>query len=148
MAAPRPVSITRSARRRGDGDLARPVSLDRGGADDQPGSAGREVPQRDDRLARLAEAHVVGEDRAPPAEQERDAFDLMREEPVGERDRASKRRVRIARRRAPAVGERVGLSVNGSIGQLNVPFLHLFHEVIAAAHGQRHDRQRRILAAA
>jgi hypothetical protein len=34
-------------------------------------------------LSRLAEAHVVGEDGAPPAEQERDAFDLMREESLG-----------------------------------------------------------------
>jgi hypothetical protein len=57
------------------------------------------VPQRDDRLARLAEAHVVGEDRAPPPEQECDAFDLVWEQPVGERDRASERRVRIAGQR-------------------------------------------------
>jgi hypothetical protein len=31
---------------------------------------------------------VVGQDGAPPAEQERDTFDLVREEPVGERDGA------------------------------------------------------------
>ena len=90
-------SITRTAESaRDDGNLARPVALDGCRTDDQTASAGREVPQRDDRLARLAQAHVVGEDRAPPAEQERDAFDLVREEPVGERDRAPERRVRIA----------------------------------------------------
>jgi hypothetical protein len=54
------------------------------------------MPQRDDRLSRLAQAHVVGEDCAPPAEQERDAFDLVGEESVGERDRALEGRVRIA----------------------------------------------------
>ena len=54
------------------------------------------MAQRDNRLSRLAQAHVVGEDRPPPAEQERDAFDLVREESVGERDRASEGRVRIA----------------------------------------------------
>ena len=83
--------------RRDDADLTRPVALDGGRADDQPGPAGREVPQRDDRLARLAEAHVVGEDRAPPAEQERDAFDLVREQAFGQRDGAPERRVGIAR---------------------------------------------------
>ena len=60
------------------------------------GPPGASVAQRDDRLPRLAEAHVVGEDGAPPAEQERDAFDLVREEPVGERDRAPEGRVGIA----------------------------------------------------
>ena len=79
---------------RDDGDFARPVALDGGGTHDQTASAGREVPQRDDRLARFAEAHVVGEDRAPPPEQECDAVDLVREEPVGERDRAAEGRVR------------------------------------------------------
>ena len=66
------------------------------GTDDQARAARREVPQRDDRLARLAEAHVVGEDGAAPAQQERDAFDLVRKEPIGERDRALEGRIRIA----------------------------------------------------
>ncbi|HTH03329.1 MAG TPA: hypothetical protein VL882_23805 [Vicinamibacterales bacterium] len=41
------------------------------------------MTQRNDRLSRLAEAHVVGKDGPSPAEQERDAFDLMREESLG-----------------------------------------------------------------
>ena len=44
-----------------------------------PGAAWR---SDDDRLPRLAEPHVVGQDGAAAAEQESDAFDLMREEPV------------------------------------------------------------------
>ena len=91
-------SITRTVESgRDERNFARPVAFDGGGTHDQTASAGREVPQRDDRLARLAEAHVVGEDRAPPPEQERDAVDLVREEPVGERDRAPERRVRHRR---------------------------------------------------
>ena len=82
-----------------DGQLARPVALDRCRAHDQPASAGREMPQRHDRLARLAEAHVVGENRAPPAEQKRDAVDLVREEPFGERHRALERRLVVAGQR-------------------------------------------------
>ena len=96
--------------RRDDGDLARPVSLDRSWTDNEAGSAWREVAQRDDRLSRLAEAHVVGEDGAPPAEQERDAFDLVREEPVGERDRAPEGRVGIAGQ-LEQLCERLGLRV-------------------------------------
>ena len=97
-------SITRiGGVRRDDGNLARPVLFDRRRTDDQPGSAWREVPQRDDRLARLAEAHVVGEDGAPPAEQERDAVDLVGEEPVGERDRAPEGRHRARRTAGAAV---------------------------------------------
>ena len=112
------------------------------------GPVRRDVPQRDDRLARLAEAHVVGEDGALPAEQERDAFDLVRKEPLRQRGGAAKRRVDIVRREGQQPGEGVGLRVEGSIGQLDIPFLHLLHQVVAAAHGQRHDRQRRVLAAA
>ena len=91
-------SITRTAESGATRAISRAqFRLTDAGHTTRPASAGREVPQRDDRLARLAEAHVVGEDRAPPAEQERDAFDLVREEPVGERDRALERR--IGRRR-------------------------------------------------
>ena len=43
---------------------------------------------RDDRLPRLAETHVVGEDRATATQQERDAFELVWEETVGEAFRA------------------------------------------------------------
>ena len=38
-----------------------------------------EQPQREDRLRGLAEAHLVGEERAVPRHQERDAFELIRE---------------------------------------------------------------------
>ena len=57
-----------------------------GGADDEVRAAGGGVAERDDRLPRLAEAHVVGEDRAAAAEQEGDAFNLMRKEAIAERD--------------------------------------------------------------
>jgi hypothetical protein len=106
------------------------------------------VPERDDRLARLAKAHVVGEDGALPAEEERDALDLMREKTLRERGGAAKRRVDVVRRERQQFGECVGLGFKRSIGQLNIPFLHFRHQVVAAAHGQRHDRQRRVLAAA
>jgi hypothetical protein len=39
------------------------------------------MSQRDDGLPGLAQAHVVSEDRARPAEQKGDAFNLVREEP-------------------------------------------------------------------
>ena len=68
-------------------DLARPVALHRGRADDEIRTVRREMPQRHDRLSRLAEAHVVRQDRAAASEQECDAFDLMREQPVGKRAR-------------------------------------------------------------
>ena len=110
--------------RRDDGNLARPVPLDRCGTDDEPRAARREVPQRDDRLAGLAEAHVVGEDGAPPAEQERDAFDLVGEEPIGQRDRGPEGRIRIAGQleqlcecgglRVESVGHDVGRADRGS----------------------------------
>ena len=69
-------------------DLARPVPLDGGGDDDEPRAVRRGLGERDDRLAGLAEAHVVGEDRAAAAEEEGDALDLVGEESVGERSGA------------------------------------------------------------
>ena len=73
------------------------------------------MPQGDDRLARLAEAHVVGKDGALAPEQERDAFDLMREEPLREPGSAPKRPVDIVWRERQQLGEGVSLSVEGSI---------------------------------
>ena len=77
-----------------------------------PGAAWR---SDDDRLPRLAEAHVVGEDGAAAAEQERDAFDLMREEPVAERDGLPEGAVRVVRRQAEQLREGGGLCVEGFI---------------------------------
>ena len=75
------------------------------------GPRGASVPQRDDRLAGLAEAHVVGEDRAPASEQERDAFDLVREESLRQRGRIPKRAVRIAGREGQELRKGVGLGI-------------------------------------
>jgi hypothetical protein len=107
-------------------DLARPVPLDGCRTDDQPRSAGREMSEGDDGLPCLAETHVVGEDGAPPPEQERDAVDLVREQPFGERHGAAERRVRIAgqpeqlceRRglRVERVGHALGYADAGSPG--------------------------------
>ena len=73
------------------------------------------MAQRDDRLARLAEAHVVGEDRALAAEQEGDAFDLVREQPLGQRRGAAKRLVGIVWRESEQPSEGVCLRVEGFI---------------------------------
>ena len=53
----------------------------------------RGLAERHDGLACLAKAHVVGEDRAPAAEQERDAFDLVREQALGQPARSRERGV-------------------------------------------------------
>src|SRR5690606_35673210 len=63
-------------------DLARPVPLHRRGAHHEVWALRLCVVHGDDGLARLAEAHVVGEARAAPPRQERDALDLVREEPA------------------------------------------------------------------
>ncbi len=99
----------------GDGDLARPVALHRRGTDDEIRAVWCDVPQRDDRLPRFAEAHVVGQDRASAAEQERDAFDLMREQPVRQLSGLAERRVWIVWRQSEQPGEGVGLRVEHSI---------------------------------
>ena len=70
--------------RGGQGDLARPIALDRRRADDEPLALGRGVAERGDRLPRLAETHVIREDGAPPAEEERHPLDLMREQAFGQ----------------------------------------------------------------
>lgn len=44
-------------------DLTPPVQLQRGGADDEDRPVRRRALHRDDRLARLAETHVVAEER-------------------------------------------------------------------------------------
>jgi len=51
-------------------DLARPVELQRGRADDEEHARGGGLLQRDDGLARLAQAHVVAQDGAAAAGQE------------------------------------------------------------------------------
>ena len=101
------------------GDFARPVALHRRGADDEVRAAGCGMAQRHDRLPRLAEAHVVGEDGAAAAEQERDAFNLVREEPVGERDGLPVGVVEVVRRpgRGAAQTRRPGRRVERSVGR-------------------------------
>ena len=73
------------------------------------------MPQGDDRLARLAEAHVVGKNGALAPEQERDAFDLMREESSRQIGGAAERPVDIVWRARQQLCEGVSLSVEGSI---------------------------------
>ena len=73
------------------------------------------MPQRDDRLPGFAEAHVVGQDGARAAEQERDAFDLMREQPVRQLSGLAESRVWIVWRQRQQPGEGVGLRVEHSI---------------------------------
>ena len=69
------------------------------------------MAKRDDRLTRLAEPHVIRQDRAAAAEQEGHAFDLMREEPVAERDGLPVGAVRVVRRQAEQLRERRSLCV-------------------------------------
>ena len=69
------------------------------------------MPQGDDRLPRLAKAHVIGKDRALAPEQKRDAFDLMREEPLREPGSAAKRPVDIVWRERQQLCEGVSVSV-------------------------------------
>ena len=81
---------------RGDqGDLARPVALDRRRADDEPLPLGRGVAERGDRLPRLAEPHVIGEDGARPAEEKRYPLDLMREQAFGQCRGLAERDLRV-----------------------------------------------------
>ena len=100
---------------RGDSDLARPVPLDRGWTNNEVGSVRRCVPQRDDGLPRLAEAHVVGEDGATSAEEERDPLDLVRVETLGQSGRLAKSGVRIVRRQRQQLRERIRLCVERSV---------------------------------
>ena len=95
----------------GNGNFARPVRLTEAGADDQIRPVRRDVTERDDRLSRLAQAHVVGQDRAPAAEQERDAFDLVRKEAARQLCGAAKRRVGIIGCQSEQPGEGVSLRV-------------------------------------
>ena len=92
-------------------DLARPVALHRGGADDEIRPAGGGMAEGHDRLPRLAEPHVVGEDGAAAAEQERDAFNLMRKEPLAERDGLPVGAVQVVRRQAEELRKSGGLCV-------------------------------------
>ena len=107
----------------GDGqlDLARPVALHRCRADHEIRPAGRGMAKRHDRLPRLAEPHVIRQDGAAAAEQEGDAFDLVREEPVTERDGLPVGAVRVVRRQAEQLRERCRLRVElfavGGIGR-------------------------------
>ena len=69
------------------------------------------MAKRHDRLTRLAEAHVIRQDGAAAAEQEGHAFDLMREEPVTERDGLPVGAFRVVRRQAEQLRERRSLCV-------------------------------------
>jgi hypothetical protein len=64
-----------------------------------------------DGLPRLAETHVIGEDRAPASEQERDAFDLMWEKSVAERNRLPVGPVQVGRRQVEQLRERARLCI-------------------------------------
>ena len=91
-------------------DLTRPVTLHRGRTDDEVRTAGRHMAERDDGLSRLAEAHVVGQDGAAAAEEEGDAIDLVRKEPVGQSHGRPERAVRVVRQ-AEEPGKRGRLRV-------------------------------------
>ena len=69
------------------------------------------MAKRHDRLTRLAEPHVIRQDGAAAAEQEGDAFDLMREEPVTERDGLAVGAFRVVRRQAEQLRKRRCLCV-------------------------------------
>ena len=67
-------------RRLDHADLALPVELERGRADDQPRAGGTGSAEDDDGLPGLAEPHVVGEDGAAVTAQEFDTLNLVRVE--------------------------------------------------------------------
>ena len=67
-------------RRLDHADLALPVELERGRANDQPRAGGTGSAEDDDGLPGLAEPHVVGEDGAAVTAQEFDTLDLVRVE--------------------------------------------------------------------
>ena len=67
-------------RRLDHADLALPVELERGRADDQPRGGGTGPAEGDDGLPGLAEPHVVGEDGGAVTAQEVDTLDLVRVE--------------------------------------------------------------------
>ncbi len=73
------------------------------------------MTQRDDRLARFPEPHVVGEDRTPAAQEKRDAFNLMREQALGQLRRLTERAIGLARRQRQQLREGVSLSVQGLV---------------------------------
>ena len=75
------------------------------------------MAQRHDRLARLAQTHVVGQDGAAAAEEKRDTFHLMREEPFGQRHRRAKGAVGIVGRTAEQLREGGGLSVECGVSR-------------------------------
>ena len=64
-------------------DLTRPVVLHRRRTDHQIRTRRRRLHHRQHRLPRLAETHVVGKDGAPPPQEERHPFHLMRIQPFG-----------------------------------------------------------------
>jgi hypothetical protein len=73
--------------------------------------SGGGVGEGHDRLPRLAEPHVVSEDGAAAAEQERDALNLMRKEPLAERDGLPVGVVQVVRREAEELSKSGGLCV-------------------------------------
>ena len=70
VGAPRCFSSRVQLMTSGFGQTTRPVRI-------MPGV--EQQPQREDHLRRLAEAHLVGEQRGMPRHQEGDAFELVRE---------------------------------------------------------------------
>ena len=73
------------------------------------------MTQRHDRLPRLAEAHVVGEDGAAASQEKRNAFHLVREESIGERRRLAPGVVEVVWRAAQQLRERRSLGVEGGV---------------------------------
>ena len=69
----------------------------------------------DDRLSRLSETHVVGEDGASSPEQESDALDLVREEAARQFCGCAERQVRVVRRQRQQLGKGGGLGIEGLV---------------------------------
>ena len=70
--------------RQDDVDLPLPVVLHRGRADDEPGTVRLGVGHGQHGLTGLAQSHVVGQDRAPPTQQEGEALHLVWVQALGQ----------------------------------------------------------------
>ena len=90
-------------------NLSRPVLLHGGRAHDQPRPLRGGLDHRDDGLPRLPESHVVGQDGLAPREQERDAFDLVREQTLRDAPSAGEGFFADLRRRGQDPGELSGV---------------------------------------
>ena len=102
--------------RRHQRDLTSPVSFDRGRTDHEVRPCRREMPQRHDRLSRLAEAHVVREDRAAPPS--RNAPPDWCETDHRQAQELSERGVRVVAGHPKQVCERRSLRVERIAGML------------------------------